>query len=151
MKKICVICSFLLLLLVTGCNSSNTIEPEDTLDVEENVNYVSVLECNAYFDDEKEKQIYTYYYDENEKVNRIVISTYWKENSVAQDNYESCISNTNYKNVKIDGNVVTLEYTEEAFMKYFANIGMTRSSVIEMSNDGCSENAIVEWFKPNIE
>lgn len=103
---------------------------------QEEKNYVSLIDCDAYFDEYKEQQINTYYFNEDDIVNKWVVTTFWTNEDDAQSNYENNNQNSNYTNVKISGKVVTFEYTEEALNKYFPS--MTKDNVIYNSVSSCS-------------
>lgn len=109
-------------------------------------NYISLIDCDAYFDEYKEKQIDTYYFD-NENINRWIVTTYWQDEIDAISNFENNSNNSNYKNVKRNGKMVTFEYTKEALQKYFSS--QTKSSVISGHNMSCSADAEVD-FVPSI-
>ena len=100
----------------------------------------ALLDCDATFDEEKEKMIDTYYYDKQGNINKWLVTIYWNTEQTAKENYEN---NKNYTNVKINGKVVSFEYTNDALLKYFP--GITKESVVKSHNMSCSGDATVNF------
>lgn len=132
---------------IAVCNNKITSDNSFSISVKEieknensteviNNNYISLIDCNAYWNDEISKQIDTYYYDSEEKVNRWVKSIYVKDDDDAEGYYDNFLSNKNYTNVRMKDNLVIAEYTSEALDYYFPS--MTRNSAINTHGSSCS-------------
>lgn len=117
-----------------------------------NKNYISLINCDAYYSEEIDKRVDTYFFDENNNVKRWVVSIYLKSSMDSSEQYDYFVNHKNYTNVKIKGNLVIAEYTNNALSKYFNN--MTRNSVIYSHQTSCSLSCNDEecsWEKnPNL-
>lgn len=101
-----------------------------------NKNYISLKDCDAYYSEEIDKRVDTYFFDENNNVKRWVISVYLSASVDPNDQYDFYVNHKNYTNVKIKGNLVIAEYTSNALSEYFNNL--TRDSVIYSHETSCS-------------
>ena len=101
-----------------------------------NKNYISLIDCDAYYSEEIDKRVDTYFFDENNNVKRWVISVYLNASVDPNDQYDFYVNHKNYINVKIKGNLVIAEYTSNALSEYFKNL--TRDSVIYSHETSCS-------------
>ncbi len=126
-------------------NIENTAKQQDKVE-KNDLGYISLLDCDATFDEEKEKMIDTYYYDKQGNINKWLVTIYWNTEQIAKENYENNKNNKNYTNVKINGKVVSFEYTNDALLKYFP--GITKESVVKSHNMSCSGDATVN-FNPS--
>ena len=99
-------------------------------------NYISLIDCDAYYSEEINKRVDTYFFDENNNVKRWVISVYLNESVDPINQYDFYVNHKNYTNVKIKGNLVIAEYTSNALSEYFNNL--TRDSVIYSHETSCS-------------
>lgn len=145
-------------LYIAVTNSSLTKERKYSLDIKKtekieissnknNNEYISLLDCNAW-NEYLDKSIATYYYDDEGKVTRYVITNIWANEDEAKTNYEATVTNRNYRNVSLDDKVVTYEHTEDAMKEYWNDL--TKDSVISQHNYSCEGDAIVKNFEPNI-
>ncbi len=101
-----------------------------------NSNYISLIDCDAYYSEEIDKRVDTYFFDENNNVKRWVISIYLNKSVDPIDQYNFYANHKNFTNVKIKGNLVIAEYTSNALSEYFNNL--TRDSVIYSHGTSCS-------------
>lgn len=112
------------------------IKKNDSQENSSNKNYISLIDCDAYYSEEIDKRVDTYFFDENNNVKRWVISVYLNESVDPIDQYDFYVNHKNYTNVKIKGNLVIAEYTSNALSEYFNNL--TRDSVIYSHETSCS-------------
>jgi hypothetical protein len=112
------------------------IKKNDSQENSSNKNYISLIDCDAYYSEEIDKRVDTYFFDENNNVKRWVISVYLNESVDPIDQYDFYVNHKNYTNVKIKGNLVIAEYTSNALSEYFNNL--TRDSAIYSHETSCS-------------
>lgn len=136
-----------IVVLVSGCGNSAADDNDATDDNYIITGSVSVLNSCG-FRAEYEKEILTFYYDETERIKKIVETTYWNTDAEASEDYIESKDSGDYADVRIQDNVVTTEYSKDFVETTY--YGMTRESVIELY-ERCRSNPVVEGFEPNID
>lgn len=133
-----------IVVLVSGCGNKAPTDNTEDDDSSAIIGSVSVLNgCGIRV--EYEKEILTFYYDENERIKKIVETTYWNTDIEASKDYIESVKSGEYDEVRIQDNVVTTKYSNDFVETTYS--GMNREWVIELYGR-CSSNPVVEGFEP---
>lgn len=102
-----------------------------------------------------EKTIYTFIYDEDKVVKRIIFTDVYYLENIAKSDYDLYLKNNNYDNnwnmpkkiLKLNKNVLTYEYNNDIVEKYYNEfIGRSIDNII----NEYGKDKVLDYFKPNL-